>query len=538
VLDEHGRALVRVATAELPEAIHELLAAIGAGLAVNRASVWEQHGTADRLAITYWWSRPGFAVHLDSLRTDEVPWLAAQLAEGRTVTFRDLGSLPPEALRDRKLLARHGPRSGALVPIVVGGEPIAALMVGTFHRERTWAPATLERLERAAAALGVALLRRRAHEAGLGTEGRLGGILEASPDGILLVHRGGRIELANGRAGAILGRTPRELAGARLQDLLDPGGGASRPGRSALEALLASEGPLQLTARRGDGSAVPVELTARSLRAPGEPLLCCGLRDATEDRRSREEATRLRNELAFVGRTAMLAEMAAGIAHELNQPLTAILSNAESAQRLLGSAEPADRAELGDALRDVVGDACRAADVLGRMRDMLRHRSPQRVPVDLRAVLEGVGRRFREQAVARSIRLSVEVPVALPAVAGDPVQLEQVLMNLVLNAFEAIQAGGGGPRAVALRARAGADGVAVSVRDTGPGLDAEALAHAFDSFFTTKPSGLGMGLAISRTIVEAHGGRLLARNNAEGGATFQLSLPAAEGTEAAREGLG
>jgi two-component system sensor kinase FixL len=535
VLDEHAGALVRVPTAALPDAIGALLAAIGSGLALDRASVWELEDRGRQLVIAHRWTRAGFALHLDTIRSDDLPWFAGRLAEGRPVPFRDLGSLPPEALRDRKLLARHGPRSGVFVPIVVGGEPIAVLMAGT-SRERTWGRSTLDRLGRAAAALAVAVVRRRAHEAGLGTEGRLGGVLEASPDGILLVHAGGRIELGNRRAGAILGRTPRELAGAQVQELLDPGG-ASRPGRSALEVLLSSEGPLQLTARRGDGSTVPVEVTVRALRSPGEALLCCGLRDATEERRVREEAARLRNELAFVGRTAMLAEMAAGIAHELNQPLTAILSNAESAQRLLRSPEADDRAELGDALRDVVGDACRAADVLGRMRDMLRHRTAQRVPVDLRRVLEGVGRRFREQSVARAVRLTVEAPVTLPSVEGDPVQLEQVLMNLVLNAFEAIQAGGGTHRAVALRARAAADGVDVSVRDSGPGLDAEALAHAFDSFFTTKPSGLGMGLAISRTIVEAHGGRLLARNNAEGGATFELSLPAAEGTEAARKGL-
>jgi two-component system sensor kinase FixL len=232
----------------------------------------------------------------------------------------------------------------------------------------------------------------------------------------------------------------------------------------------------------------------------------------------------------------MLAEMAAGVAHELNQPLTAILSNAESAQRLLRSPRASDRAELGEALRDVVNDARRAADVLGRMRDMLRRREVQRVAVDIGAVLESVAHRFREEAVARSIRLAVEVPAQLPAVAGDPVQLEQVVMNLVLNAFEAMGTGPGKARAITLRARgAGAEGVDVAVRDTGPGLEPEALARAFDSFFTTKPSGLGMGLAISRSIVEAHGGRLLARNNAQGGATFEFHLPAAQRAgEAAR----
>ncbi|MGC3999292.1 MAG: ATP-binding protein [Anaeromyxobacter sp.] len=176
----------------------------------------------------------------------------------------------------------------------------------------------------------------------------------------------------------------------------------------------------------------------------------------------------------------------------------------------------------------MVNETRRAADVLGRMRDMLRRRESERAPVALGALLEGVARRFREEGVARAIQLACELDRGLPAVPGDVVQLEQVLMNLVVNAFDALGVGGAGPRRVVLRARAApGGGVDLAVRDTGPGLPDQALAHAFDPFFTTKPQGLGMGLAISRSIVEAHGGRLLARNNSDRGATFELHLPPA-----------
>ena len=383
--------------------------------------------------------------------------------------------------------------------------------------------------------------RRRAHDASLEAEGRLGGLLEAGPDGILLVHPSGRIELANGRATTLFLRTRAELRAARLQDLFAPVPDEPRLlRRGPIEALLASDGPLQLAARRGDGATLSVEVTLRELRTPGEELFCCVIRDASDERRVREEAARLRNELAFMGRTAMLAEMGAGIAHELNQPLTAILSNAETAQRLVAAVQGPRAGDLGDALRDVVEDTRRAADVLARMRDMLRRREVAQIPIDVAALLAGVARRFREEAVARSIRLTLELAPGLPLVLGDPVQLEQVAMNLVLNAFEAMgeggDAGAGAPRAIVLRARpTEPEGVDVSVRDSGPGLDDEALARAFEAFFTTKPRGLGMGLAISRSIVEAHGGRLLARNNTDRGATFQFHLPAAQrGAAAAR----
>jgi two-component system sensor kinase FixL len=171
------------------------------------------------------------------------------------------------------------------------------------------------------------------------------------------------------------------------------------------------------------------------------------------------------------------------------------------------------------------------------MREMLRRGDVARVPVDLAALLRDVAQRFREEAVVRSVRLSLDVAPGLPPVTGDPVQLEQVVMNLVLNALEAMGAGATPPRTLVLRARpAPPGGVDVSVRDSGPGLDDEVLAHAFDAFFTTKPGGLGMGLGISRSIVEAHGGRILARNNADRGATFELHLPAAppRGADAVR----
>jgi two-component system sensor kinase FixL len=300
-----------------------------------------------------------------------------------------------------------------------------------------------------------------------------------------------------------------------------------RPSAGTLDALLSAGEPLQLQARRGDGSTLPVEVMLREVRAPGEALFCCGIRDVSEDRRAREEAILLRDEIALRGRTAMLAEMGSGIAHELNQPLTAILSNSETAQRLLRSSG-ADAAPLREALQDVVNETRRAADILGRMREMLRRRPLETAPVDVAELLASVAGRFREEAVVRSIRVSLEVAPGLPPVLGDRVQLEQVVMNLVLNAFEALGAGTAPPRTIAIRARPSAPGgVDVSVRDSGPGLSAEAMARAFEAFFTTKPRGLGVGLPISRSIVEAHGGRLLARNNADRGATFQFDLPAA-----------
>ena len=527
-----AKRLIEARASALPAEILAALAGVARRAGAEGATVFDRGPHGGALAAVHHWSRSGSAPALATLPGEELPWLLGELAAGRSVSFRSCAELPCCAARERALFARHGPGSAAMIPLVTGGAASAVLTVWTLERERSWSRAGVSFLERAGAVLASALSRARTLETSHQAADRLAGVLEAVPHGVLVARPSGQVELANARAGALFLRGHDELCSARLQDLLASAQDAMAPG--AGPAFLASDEPHQLSARRGDGSATPVEVTLRRLRTSGEELLYCGIRDVTEERRAREESARLRDELAFVGRTAMLAELGAGVAHELNQPLSAILSNAEAAQRMLRSSG-AEREDLGDLLRDVVDETLRAAGVIRRMRDMLRHREAERRPVDVAELLRNVARSFREEAVARAIRLELVLVPDLPPVMGDAVQLQQVATNLVLNAFEAMGTGAGGAQTVTIHARpTQPDGVDVSVRDSGPGLSGEALAHAFEPFFTTKPGGIGMGLRISRSIVEAHGGRLVAHNNPDGGATFEFHVPAATRMGASR----
>jgi signal transduction histidine kinase len=236
------------------------------------------------------------------------------------------------------------------------------------------------------------------------------------------------------------------------------------------------------------------------------------------------ETRRLREQLAHAGRVSMLGELAASLAHELNQPLTAIYTNAQAAQRFLDR-KPPTVGEATAALYDLGQDCRRAADVLGRMRQMFRRHEPERVPLSIGPVIEHVLRLLHEEAVTREVKVGVDVKPGLPMVNGDRVQLEQVLMNLLVNAFDAVT-GLPGPREVTVRASARSTSVELSVLDTGKGLGRRETERVFEPFFTRKPNGMGMGLAICRTIVEAHGGRVTARNRAERGAVFEITLPA------------
>ena len=244
-----------------------------------------------------------------------------------------------------------------------------------------------------------------------------------------------------------------------------------------------------------------------------------------EGRRSAEAESRvLREHLAHAGRVSMLGELAASLAHELNQPLTAIYTNVQAAERFLDRKRPALGEALG-ALHDLGQNCRRAGEVLGRLRQMFRRHETERVPLAVGPLIEHVLRLLYEDAVGRGVDVVLDVPRDLPLVNGDRVQLEQVVMNLLVNAFDAVM-GMDRPREVTLRAAATDGFLGLSILDTGPGIPPNDLDRIFEPFFTRKPNGMGMGLSICRTIIEAHGGRIGARNGRERGSVFELSLPA------------
>ncbi|MDP2701472.1 MAG: ATP-binding protein, partial [Candidatus Rokubacteria bacterium] len=242
-------------------------------------------------------------------------------------------------------------------------------------------------------------------------------------------------------------------------------------------------------------------------------------------KQSELEAQGLRNELAHAGRVASIGELTTSLAHELNQPLTAILSNAQAGQRVLETA-PVDLEEVREILKDIVEDDKRAGDVIRRLRSLLTKGDPQMKALDLNEALDEVARLVSGDAVVRGVSIRLELADGLPPVLGDRVQLQQVALNLVLNGMDAMRESGTRDRILVLRTvTAGAKTVRVEVRDSGMGINEGDMAKIFKAFYTTKPDGMGIGLAITRSIVDAHSGHLEARNNPEGGATFSFTLP-------------
>jgi signal transduction histidine kinase len=241
-------------------------------------------------------------------------------------------------------------------------------------------------------------------------------------------------------------------------------------------------------------------------------------------RRGETDLQRNREQLAHVTRVSTMGELAASLAHELNQPLTAILSNAQAAQRFL-NAKPADLKEVDEILKDIVTDNKRAGEVIRRMRALVKREELDLAPINIVSVINDVVQLVHSDGILRNIRVEIECQDGLPSVRGDRVQLQQVVLNLLINAFDAMKEAIATERNVKVRAQTnGAGTVEVSVRDHGTGLTSDELARIFQPFYTTKREGLGMGLPISRSIIEAHGGRLWAENNADRGATFHFTV--------------
>jgi PAS domain S-box-containing protein len=251
--------------------------------------------------------------------------------------------------------------------------------------------------------------------------------------------------------------------------------------------------------------------------------------DITERKRAEEELQKTQAELAHVARVTTMGELTSSIAHEVNQPLAAIVTNGNACLRWLSN-DPPNVEEARQTVTRMVKDGHRASEVVGRIRAFFRKTAPERVRVDINQLIEDVIAMVSSELRRNRVRVRTELPDDLPRVLCDQIQLQQVLLNLVINAIEAMSAVSG-PRELLIMSRRDETGnVSVAVQDTGMGFDEQNAAQLFNAFFTTKSQGLGMGLSISRTTIEAYGGRLWATRNDAGGATFQFTLPTTNGT--------
>ncbi|MDH3411352.1 MAG: PAS domain S-box protein [Gammaproteobacteria bacterium] len=360
-------------------------------------------------------------------------------------------------------------------------------------------------------------------------EARLRSILDTAVDGIVTIDERGIIETSNPATEEIFGYSSEELIGQNVTIFMP------QPYRQEHDTYLSnylSTGEKKIIGtgrevegRRKDGSTFPLDLAVSEFHVSGQRRFMGLMRDLSGRKRSEQEARRHLDELAHASRLSILGEMATGIAHEVNQPLAAIVSYAQACLNMLSS-DNADVAVIKDALSKITAQGRRAGDIIHHLRQLVRKDQTARTELDLNGSVRAVLNLFKNEVRLTGVTLSLDLAEMLHDVEADRVQIEQVLLNLVRNALDVLSMQRPGSRHLSISTRPGSNtGAEVCVTDTGPGLEGNDPERLFETFYTTKPDGLGVGLSISRSIIESHGGRLWARENRSGGLSFYFTLP-------------
>ena len=564
LLSELSAGLIHVPASEIDAALASGLQQVALFLGVDRANLEESVGGEPTVRIT--WTLPGLEEPPSVMDTDQFPWSAETLRRGKAVRFSRIDELPAEAAIDRAGYARTGTRSKVSLPLRAGGPMLGVLSFGSVRREYAWPDELVERLHLLSQAFASAIERKRvelslaerlrfekllsslstafSHLAAVDFDGEIQHGLHQIVE-FLGVDRGSLIEFSRdgttARSWAIeewmdVGEFPWMTAKLQRGDTVSFSQLEEFPDEAAVDRqsyLAHRVKPQVAVPLMVSGTVVGglVFSAVSAVRAGSDELIqqlhLLGevFANALSRKQTELEAQRLRQDLTHIGRVSALGELTASLAHELRQPLTAILYNAQAAQRLL-AADVVNLGKMREIVSDIIADDKRAGDVIQRLRALLTKGDPEFVSLDLNEIVGEVAWLMRSDAIVRNVPISLELAADLPGVSGDRVQLQQVVLNLVLNGLEAMREPHAGERTLVVRtAMDGAAAVRVEVQDSGLGIDAKVLDHMFEPLYTTKSEGLGMGLAIVRTIVDAHGGGVGASNNALGGATVHFTLP-------------
>jgi signal transduction histidine kinase/GAF domain-containing protein len=525
---------------ELPARLQEIALGLSESIKIERLSVWIYLPEELDYAAIHWWPESKMPMTRDAI-VQRFPYMHRELQAGRIVTAANLDELPFGAASDVAELRAQGFLSVLMIPLKLGGIPIGGLILGTYSHVAKWDKETRSNLQVLANVLAQGISRSMAEERERRSEEQNRAMLASLPGFVVMIDGSGQILRQSNRLGLSATELPRALVtaclGCNLIELWGSEGEDAGELAQALERVLrASQTSFALEHR------YQTETGPRWIEVHGESL--CGLQhgavvshiDITQRKKTESENAQHRQTAWHLNRVAALGELTASLAHEINQPLAAILNSAEAAAALLNRQCP-DIRETLEAVKDIIDDDKRAGAVIQRMRSMLRRAHERTQSVDLNATVNETLRLVVNEARLRHVTLHHIPAPDLPPVIADSTQLQQVILNLITNGIEAAEMMPN-QRQVEIRSTGGADGIQLlEVQDSGPGIRPEMLSKIFEPFYTSKREGLGLGLSICRSIVESVGGKIGAESLPAGGAVFRVSLRTAarayEGSEQA-----
>ena len=425
-------------------------------------------------------------------------------------------------------------RSVLCLPLVTQANLIGVLYLENNLTPRAFAPTRITALKLLASQAAVSLENSRLYRDLAAREAKIRRLVDSNIIGILIWSVEGQILEANDAFLRMVQYDREDVAAGRVgwRDMTPPEWG-ELDAQAIEDAKRTGATPtFEKEYFRKDGSRVPVLVGGATFEEDGSQGVAFVL-DLTERKRAEAEARESERrhretqmQLAHANRVATMGQLTASIAHEVNQPIAATVANAQAGLRWLG-AEPANLDEARQAFGRILRDGSRAGAVGGGIRALIKSAPPRDERVDINVAIREVIELIRTEAMKQGVSVQTELVEGLPPVQGDRVELQQVILNLILNALEAMSEMSEGSRELLIGAGTNESGeVLVTVRDSGPGLAPAALENLFNAFYTTKPNGLGLGLSICRSIIEGHGGQLWASTNSPHGAVFQFTLPA------------
>jgi PAS domain S-box-containing protein len=443
----------------------------------------------------------------------------------------------PDPLCDEDYVHRRRPRSILCLPLLKQAKLIGLLYFENSLTTHAFTPDRIAVLELLAAQAAISLENTLLYRDLQEREARIRRLVDSNIIGILFWDAHGDISYANDAFLSMTGYTRQELVSGAVgwKDMTPTDHHVDDAQRVDQLRSSGQVPPREKEFFRKDGSRVPVLIGSALLAGSSDQSISFVL-DLTERKQAEAEARESEHryqekqlELAHANRVATMGQLTASIAHEVSQPISAVAMNASAALRWLDRKLP-DVEKAQFSLEQIVQDANRSGEVIGRMRELFRKAPPRKERLDLNEAVREVIVLTGSETLKNAVSVKTQLAEALSPIEGDRVQLQQVLLNLVVNAIQAMSTVADGMRDLLITtAPAEANSVLVQVADSGPGLDPTTLEHVFDPYYTTKPEGMGMGLAICRSIIDAHNGRLWATVNQPRGAVFQFTLPAGPG---------
>jgi PAS domain S-box-containing protein len=457
----------------------------------------------------------------------DLSWFAGELRAGHTVVMRSDQDVVPEAAAAAQYNRRAGIRSVLVIPLPVGGRVVAAIGFGAFRSTREWPTEFIARVTVIGEVMAQALVRKRSEAALRASEARWQSIFETSSIGIATFDQNLHYLATNPAFRANLGYTDAELRQLTPLDItLEEDRETARVRLVELQQGKIDHYVIVKQYRRKDGTAIWGH--SSMARAPEfrREMFIGTMIDITESKRAQDKLRATQTELARVTSLSAAGQMAAAMAHEIKQPLASIALNSSASLRWLAKTPP-NLKEVQAALNRISDASHRAGQVIDGIRAMFKNDSREKALLDVNQVIREVLALLHFELQSHQVLMQADLSPKLPPVLGDAVQLQQVIANLVTNAIEAMDTVTDSARTLRVKSSfREPDGILIMLEDSGPGIDLENVDRIFNPFFTTKSQGMGMGLAICRSIIEAHEGRLSARSAADRGSVFQIELPA------------